>query len=199
MSPRISAAVLTGGQSLRMGRDKAFVIHPLDGRPFWMRQVSVLRALGPEQVFLSHHATQKFPGCPDVVFVADSTSGQGPLGGIASVLAVCQSPLLVVLAVDLAAMIPAPLRFLLDQSRPGCGAVFEASKSTEPLAAVYPKEALPLALTQLRVGRLAVREWVAGCREAGHLALFRLPELWKPAFQNVNRPADLAALAASPS
>jgi hypothetical protein len=96
-------------------------------------------------------------------------------------------------------MIPAPLRFLLDQSQPGRGAVFTIAGSSEPLAAVYPNGAMQLALTHLRSGCFAVREWVAGCRQAGLVSEFSLPEPWKPAFRNVNGPADLAALAASPS
>lgn len=199
MSPPFSAAVLTGGQSRRMGQDKAFLTHPLEGSPLWLRQVLLLQTLRPERVYLSQNRGQVFPARPGLAGVPDSRPGLGPLGGIASVLEVNASPLLLVLAVDLPAMIAAPLLFLLSQSRPGLGAVFTHGEFWEPLAAVYPQEALPLAQDHLQNGRLALRDWVAACVQAELVSLFSLPPVWKPAFSNINRPGDLVTLTASRS
>ncbi len=199
MSQPFAAAVLAGGQSRRMGRDKAFLTHPLEGRPLWARQASLLQTLKPERIYLSQNHRQVFPASPDLVAVPDASPGLGPLGGIASVLKVNSSPLLLVLAVDLPAMIAAPLLFLLSQSRSGLGAVFEHSGVSEPLAAVYPLESLPLAQEHLQTGRLALRDWVAACAQAGLISLFSLPPVWKPIFANVNRPSDLVTLTASRS
>ena len=46
-----SAALLAGGRSSRMGRDKAFL--EIDGVPLWQRQLQTLRELGPSKSFLA--------------------------------------------------------------------------------------------------------------------------------------------------
>ena len=46
-----SAALLAGGRSSRMGRDKAFL--EIDGVPLWQRQLQTLRELGPSETFLA--------------------------------------------------------------------------------------------------------------------------------------------------
>ena len=52
-----AAVLLCGGQSTRMGRDKAFI--DWQGRPLWQVQLDKLQQLGPERLLISCRAEQK--------------------------------------------------------------------------------------------------------------------------------------------
>src|ERR687892_190853 len=47
----ISAVLLAGGQSRRMGRDKAIIL--FRGKPLWQIQLGLLRKLQPAEIFVS--------------------------------------------------------------------------------------------------------------------------------------------------
>ncbi len=107
---RFAAVLLAGGQSRRMGRDKALLLVD-GGRVLWERQLDVLRSLGPAELFISGPARPGFPY--DVRLLEDERPGLGPLSGIVAALEAMTTPLLVVLAVDLPAMRADFLRGLL--------------------------------------------------------------------------------------
>lgn len=138
----MDALLLAGGVSSRMGRDKALL--PIgDGRVLWQRQLEVLRQLHPGRLYISGPARAGFPS--EAILLPDPTPGLGPLSGLVEGLRASESPLLLVLAIDLPAMTSAFLSTLIIRCRPGLGCVARIGPWFEPLAAVYPKEALPLA------------------------------------------------------
>src|SRR2546428_9892635 len=96
---KFSAVLLAGGQSTRMGRDKAGIV--LDGIPLWQRQFEILRELRPHEIFISGPPRKEWSG---LEVVADETPDAGPLAGLVASLRRCRSPLLLVLAVDLPRM-----------------------------------------------------------------------------------------------
>src|SRR6185436_16930649 len=98
----LSAALLAGGRSRRMGTDKAFL--PWQGRPLWEHQVEKLRALHPSRLLLSCRPEQSFPDLPDLTRVHDELENSGPLAGIAACLQACRASHLVILGVDLPLM-----------------------------------------------------------------------------------------------
>jgi molybdopterin-guanine dinucleotide biosynthesis protein A len=51
-----SAVILAGGQSRRIGRDKAWL--PVDGQPLLLRPIDLVRQLEPLEVFISGTALQ---------------------------------------------------------------------------------------------------------------------------------------------
>lgn len=96
--------VLAGGQSSRMGRDKAL----LDwcGRPLLERQLNALRAAGVDESRVSGER-------PAYRCVADVQSGLGPLGGLVSIAeAVAGEVDLLVIPVDMPLLGDALLRRL---------------------------------------------------------------------------------------
>ncbi len=134
----LSAVLLTGGASRRMGRDKAEM--DWHGEPLWRRQLRVLEELGPTEVFVSARTAP--PWLPEgVEFVADEAEPRGPLGGMAAVFRRMKGTHLLVLAVDMPFITIADLRAVLAQSGEKRGAVPVAGGRAEPLAAVYPAEA----------------------------------------------------------
>ncbi|MEP6810225.1 MAG: molybdenum cofactor guanylyltransferase, partial [Chthoniobacterales bacterium] len=120
MSISFSALLLAGGQSQRMGRDKAWL--EIAGEPLWRRQLTLLESLAPERIFIAAPVHPEWL-CPRCEFVADARSGAGPLAGLVAGLRACTSQFLLALAVDLPSMSAIFLRDLLGQCTPGRGVI----------------------------------------------------------------------------
>lgn len=134
---KFSAVLLAGGKSSRMGRDKAGL--ELEGVPLWRRQWETLHRTGAAEVFVAGRAGQ-FPG--DFEVVEDDEPEGGPLTGLIVALRRASHPWLLVLAVDLPTMTPEYLARLVARGRPGRGVIPRRGGRFEPLAALYPREAL---------------------------------------------------------
>ncbi len=184
-----AAVLLAGGQSRRMGRDKALLPLP-DGRLLWERQLGVLRELRPAELFISGSARPGFPA--DVPLLADEFPGRGPLGGIAAALAAMKSARLVVLALDLPKMDAPFLQGLLASSQEGSGMVPRhpgADGFYEPLAAIYPRACAPAAREALHAGRLSLQAFVQSAGPS--LRPYLLATGQEGLFANWNRPEDV--------
>src|SRR5579862_376258 len=94
----LSAVILAGGQSSRMGRDKARL--EIGGWPLLARQIQLLRKVGVEEIFVSGRPDQDYAefGCP---VLSDRFAEAGPLAGIERALAEASLPWLLVVAVDM--------------------------------------------------------------------------------------------------
>ncbi len=104
--PAAAGFVLAGGQSSRMGRDKALV--KLAGRPLIEHALGILRDAG-----LTASIAGGQPGLAAYApLVADIHTAQGPLGGILAVLASTSARWAVFLPVDLP-LLPASLLLCL--------------------------------------------------------------------------------------
>jgi molybdenum cofactor guanylyltransferase len=101
--PRIGV-VLAGGQSSRMGRDKALL--PWQGRPLIEHQIAVLKAAGVDAVRISGQR-------PDYEGIADPVAHAGPLGGVAGIAAACDDAELLIIPVDMPRLQPDLLQRLL--------------------------------------------------------------------------------------
>lgn len=192
--------VLTGGQSRRMGRDKAGLV--LDGETLLERQVALLRSLEPAELWISARATGEYRGL-GLPVLADAFPGQGPVAGIERALAAAAAPLVLVLAVDLPHMSADVLRRLLAACRAEgdtvVGAVPQFEGTLEPLAAVYPRTAQPLAAQRLDAGQNSARGFVLDCLERGLVRPLELTPADAPAFANWNRPEDVAVTPPPPA
>jgi molybdopterin-guanine dinucleotide biosynthesis protein A len=192
VTPAVTAVVLVGGRSTRMGRDKAtFVPNPRDGRTL---TTMVLDALSP----LAHVALlagREIPGA-DVPAVPDQYPDAGPLGGIASALAEVRTDLAVVAACDMPSIVPALVERMLQRATQDTTAMCvlcRGDRGLEPLLSVWrAREAAPLLDAALRDGVRAVHEAL------GRIPHVVIPESeWRAldpegaSFVNWNRPADL--------
>jgi molybdopterin-guanine dinucleotide biosynthesis protein A len=189
VKPTFSAALLAGGQSSRMGRDKALL--PVAGANCVMgqRQLDVLRDLEPAAIFWSGQPRHGLP--EDVHVVSDEIENLGPLAGISACLNRCESDLLVVLAIDLPRMSATYLRSLLAQCSSARGVVVQHDEFFEPLAAVYPKSMRELALEHLHQKQLALQALMREAVKRKLLNVVSLDENDVPLFKNVNTPDDL--------
>jgi molybdopterin-guanine dinucleotide biosynthesis protein A len=183
----LSAVLLAGGESTRMGRDKATL--EWRGVPLWTCQLEKLRAL-TSNIFVS--ARFAVPWRPaDVKLVIDEPPSRGPLSGVTASLGTIDTDCVLVLAVDMPFITVSQLKKVCDWAKPGVGAVPVVNGRLEPLAAVYPKccesifaEALNGPDHSLRqvVGRLIALQLVRQISVSG--AARRL-------YRSVNSPVDL--------
>ena len=184
----LSTVLLAGGESRRMGRDKATI--EFEGRPLWERQLEILRALRPETIFVS--ARQSPCWLPaDTELILDDPPSRGPLSGLRKALAAMRTTHLVALAVDMPFMLNEQLRRLYGLADAGQGAVPIIRDRAEPLVAVYPAEAAEdfsaaLAGTDFSLQKL-VRELIG----ADKMRIFPVPEKDEHLYLSLNEPADL--------
>jgi len=177
-----SAALMAGGNSIRMGRDKTMLLQ--DGVPLWQRQVSILHTLEPRELFVSGKLRPEWEGFE---VVEDEQSGFGPLGGIVSCLHRCTASRLLVLAADMPKMTGEYLRSLLSASN---GAIPKIGEFFEPLAAVYPKEALPIAERLLQSRQLSLQTLAAELVHKGLAFAIEVQPTERQLFANWNHPED---------
>ena len=184
----LSAVILAGGESRRMGKDKAWL--EVGGQPLITRSLSVLRASGIQEVFISGRAGTDYSAlrCP-VLF--DLEPGCGPLGGIERALAAATAPLVLVLAVDLPRITPAFLRKLAAHCDPLTGAVPKLKEELEPLAAIYPKRCGFIARDCLLKFRRAARDFADACLREHAVRTVAVSGADARCFDNWNSPADV--------
>jgi molybdopterin-guanine dinucleotide biosynthesis protein A len=190
--PSFSAVLLAGGQSTRMGRDKAMLPMPGSNTLIWQHQLRTLEELRPEEIFWSGPGRPGLPG--HVRIVSDRVINAGPLAGIGACLDLLQGDLLLALAVDLPRMTTAYLESLLARCSPLQGAVAQHGDFFEPLAAIYPKKLHALAAKHLGQGRYALQDFIREAAQLDALQVFSLDESDLPLFKNLNSPADLQDL-----
>jgi molybdopterin-guanine dinucleotide biosynthesis protein A len=183
----LAAVLLAGGESRRMGRDKAMLL--VDGIPLWQRQLGLLRELSPCALLVS---AREVPGWlpADARFIADSEPGRGPLGGLAAVLEVMRATHLLALAIDLPAMSAGHLAGLWVAAAPGCGVLPWLGGRAEPLPAIYPVEAGPIARGMLSGEDVSLRALTQALLAAGRMKkrVIRSPEA--NLYANWNSPGD---------
>lgn len=152
--PTLSAAVLAGGASSRMGRDKALLT--LDGERLIERVVRRLRPLSDDLMVITNHADRYAFLGQTVRFVPDVTGpGQGPLAGIASALHAARHARVLVVATDMPFLHRPLLRYLatLDPAADVVVPVIAADGFPETLHAIYGRGALPIIEAYLATGR----------------------------------------------
>src|SRR3979411_1126537 len=151
----VTAFILAGGKSTRMGTDKAFVT--LNGRSLLERMLDVGRSVTADVRIIGN--TQKFSQFAPTV--EDVFGDGGPLGGIHAALRASPSELNLILAVDLPLVSTALLQYLITraQSAPGASAtVPHAAGGWQPLCAVYRRVFADAAESALRAGRYKIDE-----------------------------------------
>ncbi len=185
-----SAALLAGGESRRMGSDKATFL--FRGKPLWQVQLETLRRLRPAEIFLSTRTDPSWRPV-DVQFIADIPPSCGPLSGIAASLAKINTGYLLALAIDMPFMTENYLRSMCDAIKPGCGVVAKIDNRAEPLAAVYPREAEIDFRTALAGTDFSLQKLVRHLATSGKLLEISVAEQERPLFRNMNEASDVNA------
>jgi molybdopterin-guanine dinucleotide biosynthesis protein A len=187
----ISAVLLVGGESRRMGRDKATLL--FRGKPLWQIQLELLRTLEPTEVFVSAHTNPVWRPA-DVQFVADDPPSRGPMSGLAAALAKMRAKHLLALAIDMPFITEEYLKFLYSVVEPGRGVIAKTEDRFEPLAAIYPQAALADIQRTLTGNDFSLQTMASRLIADGKLRVISVPPHDKNLFLNLNEPADMAAL-----
>lgn len=183
-----SAVLLAGGESRRMGRDKAAVV--FRDEPLWRRQLRVLRDLGLEKVFVSARTESSWLP-DDTELLLDEPPSRGPLSGVTKALAQMQTSHLVVLAVDMPFVTREQLQFLCSEATEGCGVVPLIREQAEPLAAIYPKESALDFAAALVGPDLSLQPLVRKLAAAGKVRLLPVPTEDEDLYLSLNKPSDI--------
>jgi len=184
----ISASLLAGGQSRRMGRDKATIL--FRGKPLWQIQLDLLRQLQPAEILVSARTDPAWRPS-DVTFVPDEPPSRGPLSGLTATLARIRSSHLLVLAIDMPSMKEVHLRYLCDRVEPGRGVLPMIGTRAEPLAAIYPVEAHLNFVNALSGTDFSMQTLTNQLVEMGRLRAIQVSEEEQLFYRNLNEPDDL--------
>ncbi|HEX9411112.1 MAG TPA: molybdenum cofactor guanylyltransferase [Actinomycetota bacterium] len=190
-SPSMSGLVLCGGESARMGSEKALI--EVGGEPLFLRVARRLARVA-DPVLLATGRPGRL-GALGYSEVADERPRAGPLAGLAGGLAASPHELMAAVAVDMP-LLSGDLLVLLATLHEDEDAVVPISAhGPEPLHALYARRALPALRAALDEGTLSMRVVLKGLR------VREVPEAeWLAADPtgrfalNVNRAEDLAAL-----
>jgi molybdopterin-guanine dinucleotide biosynthesis protein A len=184
----VSAAVLAGGRSRRMGCDKAQI--ELGGRRLIDRTLHILLPLFAEIRIIANDPAP-FAGC-GVDLCPDRFPGCGVLGGIQAALAASEAPRVFCIACDMPFAEPAVILHLAALSAGWDAVVPRTPAGLEPLHAVYGRECLAPLEALIRAGEFKAARLFdrVATRIVQGESLRRLdPEL--RGFFNLNTPADL--------
>lgn len=136
----LQAYLLAGGQSSRMGTDKALIT--IGGLTLLQRQFALLQSVSSSPVVIApegRYASFGFPVIPDL------EPGCGPLGGIATALQHASSSPVLILGVDLPGVNEGLLRWLLSAWEDHFTALIPRWQGhAQPLCGLYSGSLLPL-------------------------------------------------------
>jgi molybdopterin-guanine dinucleotide biosynthesis protein A len=185
---QVAGFILAGGESARMGREKAML--KLGGIPIVVRTARLLEPLaGPPSVVGPPERLCGF----GLRVVVDDWPGLGPLGGIATALRHADKPWSIILGCDLPYLSGEWLAFLIGRAllSPADALLPQNDGGPEPLCAMYHKRCEPTLVAALARGVRKVTDGLAGLA----VAFIPAPE-WKAfdsegrLFKNMNTPSD---------
>lgn len=196
-SSPVTVAIMAGGQSMRMGRDKSLLC--LGGQPLIERVLDRVAPLSDDLLIVTNDPEKYGWLANRARFIPDATGpGRGPLAGIAAALAAARAPASLVVATDMPFLSAPLLHHLatLDAEADVVVPVIEAGRP-ETLHALYRRTCLPAIERRLAAGRLKITGFFeeVRVREVGVAELRRFdPEL--RSFVNANTPAEWVAASA---
>jgi molybdopterin-guanine dinucleotide biosynthesis protein A len=186
--PQITAFILAGGKSTRMGTDKAFV--KFNGKTLLLRALEIARGVtGDVRIVGSPEKFSKYGPVVEDIF-----RDCGPLGGIHAALRGSPTELNLMLAVDMPFISASFLNYLVLQARatPELVVIPVTGGRFQPLCAVYRREFGSAAETALQTGhnRIDALFKMVLTRLIGEDELFRAG-FSSALFRNLNSPREL--------
>jgi molybdenum cofactor guanylyltransferase len=186
----IEGAVLCGGASTRMGRDKATL--PVDGVPLALHVARALGACVSRVRLVAKDESLRSLGLDVIV---DRHPEQAAMVGIAAALGACEAPALLVAACDLPGLDPRVLLALCALA-PVDGkhdaVAFAGPRGPEPLLAIYRPRLLPELEQRIARGAFGLQQLL---REVACLlvpeAELRALDPTLASLRNANSPGDL--------
>ena len=189
-SPGITGAILAGGQSRRMGQNKALMT--LGGVRLIDRVVETMHHVCTDLLMVTN--TPEVYADLGLPMVGDVWPDKGSLGGIYSALYHATTPYCLVVACDMPFLQTSVLQYLVSQIETYDVVMPEVDGEQQPLHAIYGRACLPPIAQRLEANRLKI----VGFLPDVNVRTITADEL-RPldpdlrAFQNLNTPEDMAA------
>lgn len=184
----LTAFVLAGGKSTRMGTDKAFIV--LNGSTLLARMLDLARSMTTDVRIVGQ--AEKFSNFAPTV--EDVFPGCGPLAGIHAALRSSQTDRNLILAIDLPFLSRQFLDFLIMKSRASDAnvTIVRTVEGWQPLCAIYRRAFADSAEAALRQGRYRIDPLFT---DASTCVIrdddLRQQKLSPDLFRNLNTPEDL--------
>jgi molybdenum cofactor guanylyltransferase len=186
---QVEGFILAGGESSRMGREKALL--EIGGEALILRTARLVEsATGGAATVIGDSVGIRGLGLRTV---ADDWPGAGPLGGIATALRVSRAPWSLLVACDLPYLTEAWLEFLISRAvRSQADAVLAMNtRGAEPLSAMYHQRAEPGMRSALAQGTRKVTDALENLRvETIEPAQWKAFDSDGYLFKNMNSPED---------
>lgn len=186
----LTALILCGGRSKRMGRPKAFL--PFGGTTMINHILTNVKDMFAE-TFLVSNEPESFEDF-DVDVVKDILPYRGPLGGILSGLLVSQHSHAFVIACDMPLITPKMIRELCQRRFEHDVVVASHDEGIEPLLGVYSKNCIKSLEESLFNGDLALKDFLSGLNSVTYDLEEETKEGALPPYFNVNTPQDYSRL-----
>jgi len=188
----VTAAVLAGGRSQRMGVDKTLLL--FDGEPL-VRRVAETAGQVCERVLVVTNRPEAMAEADlpaDVRVLTDEVAYQGPLGGLVTALAAAETEWVLAVAADMPWLEPSVINALWD-ARNGAQVVLPVGeKGPEPLLALYHTSVLSEARRVLASGRRRLVAILPSVRSVEvPLDVLRSADPGLRSLINVNTPEEL--------
>lgn len=181
----ITGIILSGGQSTRMGTDKAFI--QIEGKTLLENAIEICRPFCSNILISSNRAEHGKFGHK---VIPDEIENCGPLGGIYSCLNQTETDWNFIISVDAAFVEPDFVSFIISETADFDTVVPFHKNGKEPLVAMYHKKALFEIKKMLDSGDFKMHNLLNSVRTKyvdSQDWVERFPKL----FRNLNRPADL--------
>jgi molybdenum cofactor guanylyltransferase len=185
---QVAGFVLAGGESSRMGQDKALLV--IAGEPLVMRTARMVESAAGETTVVGNPEAYRALG---LHAASDDWPSAGPLGGIATALGATKASWNLVVACDLPYLTPAWLNYVIARARASQADAVMAmnARGAEPLCAMYHKRCEPALRMELERGTRKLTDALQAI-----LVEMIAPLEWKAfdsgglLFKNMNSPAD---------
>jgi molybdopterin-guanine dinucleotide biosynthesis protein A len=190
MAEPLSGAVLVGGGSRRMGRDKAFL--EVEGEPLVARLVRVLNTCCAEILLVGGDSSRFTVLHLGARCAPDAVSGAGPLAGILGALQAARHDACLVVACDMPFVTPELVAAMADEPREYTALAYPGADGPEPMLAIYTGACAEPLAAALAAGDFRARHFLerVGARAIPVAIVNRLdPD--RRAATNVNTPEDL--------
>ena len=185
----VSAAIMAGGKSRRMGQDKAWI--ELDGEPLVQRVAGVLARVADEVIVVANDPRYERLG---LRVVRDRWPGGGALGGIATGVGAAAHDVVLVAACDMPYLAADVWRLLLGHQGEADVVIPRVAGEYETMHALYTKACLPHMARAIAENRLRVIAFFDAVRVlAVDEPELRAVDPTLRAFTNVNTPEELAS------
>lgn len=187
IQPELSAYILCGGKSSRMGEEKGLV--EFQGKSFVQWILEAVFPFVADPVLVTKNPAY---GSFQLEMIPDVIADKGPVGGVYTALAHAKSDSVLVLSCDIPKITTEVVSFLLEKARqePEKITFLSDGKNDYPLIGVYPRRCLESFKTATEKDELKLRRLV---ESLPHQKIELNPK-GTSSLQNINTKTDLITL-----